>query len=503
MKFTKISVLILGIGCSKEFPQGMSSFTDAYGSSGSNFKHFITRQGSALFDGDREFRFAGFLAPELHRIEDDSKGTCKGDSRPWAQHFKWPVKEEQENTIKAMKFSGQKVTRMYTLSIAQEHDHSCGRETHILKPTGKDGMPILNEKAMVIYDRMIALADQNGLRLIVPFIDHWEWWGGRTQLAAFYGEKSADLLDINSRTYKAYQYIIQQVITRKNTITGRYYSDEKVIMAWETGNELKDTEEPFLRETAKLIRKLAPNQLIIDGTYLKINDFALNDPNIDIISNHFYAVNGNLNPEQVFKDLKAVNGKKAYLVGEYGLTDVKQLQEITDAIVNHRYKGHAVIGGMIWGLRGQRHNGGFYYHKEESTGHRSYRLPGFPEGNANQELEVIQMIRNAQARMDGQTQPPPWPIPETPKLLPIKDRVKINWMGSPAGRYYRIERSTTAQGPWTTIAKGISNGADPFDPEKDTLYTDKTAQSYQSTYYRIFAGNESGESGPSNTVSNQ
>lgn len=83
------------------------SLLSALGSAGalaaeqSHFEHFITRDGAALKDGDRLFRFAGIHAPELHRIEDDARGTCKADPRGWGQYFKWPTAEEQENWIKA------------------------------------------------------------------------------------------------------------------------------------------------------------------------------------------------------------------------------------------------------------------------------------------------------------------------------------------------------------------------------------------------------------------
>ncbi len=63
--------------------------------------------------------------------------------------------------------------------------------------------------------------------MIIPFIDHWEWWGGRKQLAAFYGESEDDFYRINSKTYQAYLAIIEQVITRKNTITGERYYQRK------------------------------------------------------------------------------------------------------------------------------------------------------------------------------------------------------------------------------------------------------------------------------------
>src|SRR5690606_21249994 len=140
------------------------------------------------------------------------------------------------------------------------------------------------------------LADKYQIRLILPFIDHWPWWGGREQLAAFYGEQGEDFYSTESKTYAAYQNIIEQVINRKNTITGRLYRDEKAIMAWETGNELKDTTASFLQKTATHIKSLDPNHLVMDGNYIQIHDFAIKDPNVDIISNHYYENVGNLTP---------------------------------------------------------------------------------------------------------------------------------------------------------------------------------------------------------------
>ncbi len=123
--------------------------------------------------------------------------------------------------------TGAKAQRVYVLSVQQEFDKACGRESHILAPETADGMPRLNEKAMRVYDNMIAEADKQGLRLILPFIDHWWWWGGREQLAAFYHEKAEDFYRTDSKTFKAYLDVIRQVITRTNTVTGRAYYDEK------------------------------------------------------------------------------------------------------------------------------------------------------------------------------------------------------------------------------------------------------------------------------------
>lgn len=466
------------------------------------FDHFITRQGSRLMDGKQEFRFAGIHAPELHRIEDDSRGPCPGDKRGWGQFFRWPTADEQENWIKALAQSGTKAMRVYVLSVESDQDAACGRETHVLRPLTPEGLPRLNEDAMVVYDRMIALADKHGVRLILPFVDHWKWWGGREQLAAFYGEPETALHDVNSKTYKAYQSIIEQVLNRTNTITGRKYSKEKAILAWETGNELKESTEAFVKTTAAFIKSQDKNHLVMDGTYLKVNDFSLTDPNVDIISNHFYTVNGNNNPEQVKKDLEAIQGKKVYLVGEFGLAKASEMNAVMQAVVNTEVNGAHAAGAFIWGFRGHRHNGGFYWHKEY-TGTYSYRLPGFPEAESNEEQAVVDLVRKAQAQMAGLPAAPPLPAPDAPILRPIVDPAKaINWMGAPLGRAYRVERALSEKGPWKILGDNISDGLQGFNPKEQALFQDKDSlKPGEIVYYRVIAKNESGESAPSNVVS--
>lgn len=462
---------------------------------------FITRDGHRLMEGDKEFRFAGIHAPELHRVEDDSRGICEADPRGWGQYFKWPTPLEQENWIKALVGSGHKAMRVYVLSVSTPYDEACERETHIMPPATAGGLPQLNEEAMVHYDRMIALADQYGLRLILPFIDHWKWWGGRDQLAAFYGEEGQDLHDIDSKTYAAYLNVIKQVINRKNTITGRYYRDEPAIMAWETGNELKESTEEFVTRTAAYIKALDPNHLVVDGTYLKINDFSLVDPNVDIISNHFYTTNDNNNPEQIAKDLAAIDAQKVYMVGEFGLRDAEGLRDIMQAAVHTEHKGAKTAGAFIWGFRGHREAGGFYWHKEY-TGHYSYHLPGFPVNDYNEEMAVVDIVRTAQAQLDGLQAAPPLPRPEAPLLHEIVDpKENIRWMGAPLGRFYRVERATRARGPWKVVSDNIQDGQNEFDPRTQALFKDPdTLQSGTKYYYRVIAQNEGGESPPSNIV---
>ena len=253
--------------------------------------------------------------------------------------------------------------------------------------------------------------------------------------------------------------------------------------------------------TVAHIHALAPQQLIVDGTYLSINDYAINNPHVDIISNHFYTVNGNNNHNTIKQNLKKIAGKKAYMVGEFGLEDASVIKDIMETAVHHDVNGAKTVGAFIWGFRGHRHDGGFYFHKEGS-GHYSYRLPGFKEADNNQENAIIGIVRNAIAGMDGTKVVPPLAVPEAPKLRKIISPTNIKWMGSPLGRHYRIERSENEAGPWKVIASNISDGKPQFNPAVDTLFSDtSTLKIDKPYYYRVIAKNESGESKPSNIQS--
>ncbi len=166
-----------------------------------HFTHFITRDGATLKDGDKVFRFAGITRRSYTHVK-TTPAACRQIRAAGGQYFKWPTAQEQQNWIQAMVQTGAKAQRVYVLSVQQEFDKACGRETHILAPETADGMPRLNEKAMRVYDNMIAEADKQGLRLILPFIDHWWWWGGREQLAAFYHEKAEDFIGPIARPSK-------------------------------------------------------------------------------------------------------------------------------------------------------------------------------------------------------------------------------------------------------------------------------------------------------------
>ena len=171
------------------------------------------------------------------------------------------------------------------------------------------------------------------------------------------------------------------------------------------------------------------------------------------------------------------------------------------AAVNTEVNGARAAGAFIWGFRGQRQEGGYYWHKEY-TGHYSYHLPGFPANEDNEEMAVVRLVREAQAQMDGRQHPKPLPKPEAPILYDIANPKKdIRWFAAPLGRFYRIERAQSRSGPWQVIADNVEDGRNGFDPERDALFRDTDELTPgQQYFYRVIAINESGESAPSNSM---
>ncbi len=81
---------------------------------------------------------------------------------------------------------------------------------------------------------------------------------------------------------------VQFVLNRTNTITGVPYKEDKAVLAWETGNEIV-TPFSWTREVAAYVKSIDSHHLVMEGTLAReISKDALNDPNLDILSTHYY-----------------------------------------------------------------------------------------------------------------------------------------------------------------------------------------------------------------------
>ncbi len=437
------------------------------------FANFVTRDGDKLMDGNQQLRFISFDTPNLHYVEDylPFSGT-----NPW----RLPDEFEIRDALTTIKQLGGKVTRIYVLSVRRQDDTSEIRR-HI------DGPGLFNVDAFETLDKVLQVANEVGVRVVIPFVDNWKWWGGVAEYAAFRG-KQRDAFWTDPQLINDFEKTIEFLVNRTNTYTGIKYKDDKAILAWETGNELVNPYS-WTRTIAAYIKGLDANHLVMEGTLAReISQEAVDDPNIDILSTHHYhdpkASIGFITTNQ-----STAKGKKPYVIGEYGIIPTKDIRAITDRIIHE-----GLAGGMLWSLRFRSREGGFYNHYEYD-GYSSYRWPGFSNGDSYDEREVLNLVRQKAYEIDGSTEPP-IPVPARPTLLEVNDVSSISWQGSVGAQSYSVERKDADSTEWTVVAPDV----DETRYQNRPLFSDESAQLDRKYYYRIRAKNRSGTSDYSNVV---
>ena len=258
----------------------------ASASAESSFRDFIVMRDGRLLEDNKPFRFVSFNIPNLTYIEDDMRFDRLSG-------FRLPTEFEIDDALTSIQQMGGRVARAYSLSVRKTSD-APGVPRHILGPDE------LNEDAMVALDQVLAAANRHGVRLIISFIDQNSWWGGIEELAGFRCKKR-DEFYTDPQVKDDYRRLVSRVLHRVNTRTGTNYTDDKAVLAWELGNELKAPKE-WVREMAPYVKQLAPHQLVAESYFTDPDN-----PGVDIVQDHLYqgdpvkmlATNGPVRPQGV------------------------------------------------------------------------------------------------------------------------------------------------------------------------------------------------------------
>lgn len=445
------------------------------------FENFITKSGNQLLDGDQVFRFISFNIPNLNFVEDEMAFARK-------HPFGLPTEYEMRDALKSVKQMGGKVVRTYTIPVRKQ-DEDSSIPKYVLAP-GE-----FSEEAFVCMDKMLAIANQVGIRLIIPLLNNWKWMGGRPQYAAF-RDKKPDEFWTDPQLIKDFKKTVDYVLNRKNTITGIKYKNDKAILCWETGNELTSPQD-WSHEIMEYIKSIDKNHLVMDGFHNSsktIPDRVVNDPASDIVTTHHYEKN----PLDVLKHIaetleKVKRTDKAYIIGEFGFLGTPALASILEKVITEK----EISGALIWSLRYHRKDGGFYWHSEPLGGgiFKAYHWPGFPSGSDYDESNLLELMRNKAFQIQNKGIPE-LNAPNPPKLLPINNVADISWKGSTGASDYDILRADEKDGPWKIISENISDAGIQYYP----LYHDETAQIGKKYYYKVIAKHSAGNSEPSNIV---
>jgi hypothetical protein len=347
-----------------------------------------------------------------------------------------------------------------------------------------------NETAFRTLDEVLAAANRNGVRLIIPLVDNWPWMGGRAEYAGFRG-KSKDDFWTDPQLIADFEETIRFVLTRTNTVTGICYRDDPAVLCWETGNEIASP-APWTREIARYIKSVDTNHLVMDGFNASVlRDESLEMPEVDIVTTHHYPGGHGSFAELIRANAARAKGKKAYIIGEFGFGTTAEMAEAIRTIADS-----SASGGLLWSLRFRDRDGGFYWHSEPfgANLYKAFHWPASRLGDSYDETRLLEIVRSNAFAMRGLPVPPVL-VPPPPKLLPIADASAISWQGSVGATGYQVERAAGPDGGWQIVATNVDEAFTQYRPE----FTDENVPAGK-WFYRVRAQNASGISGPSSVV---
>lgn len=434
------------------------------------FEDFITRKGDKLYEGEREFRFAGANMPGLSLPYDY---TLRLPDR-----MILPTVWEQNNAFETLVAMNARVVRLWNLPIRGPNDD--WMDWAYVQGPGK-----FNEESFKTLDNLLALANRHGVRVIFSLGAEWgDYLGGIGEYAAWRGKERAAFYT-DAQIKQDYKDTLRYVVNRRNTVTGRLYRDDKAILAWQFGNEMRNAPLEWETEMADYLKSLDPNHLVMAGNDSRVPE---NPPeNLDIVVRHYYNVDWLAAHAE---DSALAKGKRPFIVGEYGLrSDVDYVRLFHEAV-----RQSSTSGSLIWSLYFHHRFGGFYWHQiftHPSMG--SFHWPGFASGAAHNERPLLELVREYGFHIAG-LPVPAVAVPKRPELLPIAGRLPfLTWRGSVGASGYDIERAESADGPWSVVARDVPDGDVAYRP----LFNDTSAKTGTDYYYRVSARNVSGVSKPS------
>jgi len=459
----------------------------------------IVRKGDQLFEGDKPFRFMGMAAPNIQANENQVRVDRTN---------RFPDEYEISDILDGIRREGGRATRTFSLSVFHPDDKGM--------PVYFSGYRQYNEEAFQCLDRVIALGHKYDVRLIIPFIASQSFASvrGVDEFSAMAGKpKGSFWTDPEQKT--DFKHFLNFILNRKNTVNGILYKDDPAILAWQLGNEFGsypgdrglNYDEWSLKildwslEMAAYIKTQDPNHLIMEAGGAD-REKLIQDPNIDVISDHLYEYWNKMGgrPWQLapiaLESYNQCKGRKPLIVDEFGLGTTENLRELMQTI---RQSG--IVGGLMWSIRSHRRDGGWYYHNEGGTPVNSFHVPGFSAGYTYDEVRLLELLRKEAYLIRG------IPAPEVDKPTPApvlyQRKDGFTWRGATGAAYYTIERADAPNGPWKVLATSLEDSvlaevakfeASPEASEPLTLFADEWAETGKTYYYRIKGTNVAGDS---------
>ena len=248
-------------------------------------------------------------------VLDNKKFVPCGFNSYWCgltEGYDYPSKDQVTEVFTVAKRMAATVVRSHTMGISSGSPKS-------LRPRDNN----LNAEAWKAIDFAYYTAKQNGIRIIAPLLDCYQWYNSNYK--HFCDTRGVPKNDFwtNKDVRNDFKNFINQWLNHTNSYTGIKMKDDPTLFMIETGNEFNirpdagsttfPTEE-WTRDITSYIKSIDKNHLIMDGTDEPLgqaNNFDI--PTVDCFTGHFYW------NEYSRLDYGANNAKrvgKAYIVGE-------------------------------------------------------------------------------------------------------------------------------------------------------------------------------------------
>lgn len=230
------------------------------------------------------------------------------------------------------------------LRILAGGDGAEGLASHI-SPTLQTAPGVYNDTLLRGLDYLIADLEKRGMKAVIYLNNAWEWSGGFSTYLEWAGAgKAVNPADAGYPAYMAYasHFVrndsakalaskhVRNIVGRRNSLTGRPYSESPAIMSWQIANEprafAEESMRPFaewIAETARLIKSIDSNHLVSvgsEGSWGCENSLGLwseihSNPDVDYATIHIWPYNWSwVRPENLTDSVSvAIANTAAYI----------------------------------------------------------------------------------------------------------------------------------------------------------------------------------------------
>jgi mannan endo-1,4-beta-mannosidase len=208
-----------------------------------------------------------------------------------------------------------------------------------VEPPLQPGKGEFNDDVLKSLDYLLVEMGKRKMKAILFLSNNWEWSGGFLQYLNWNGLIADSTLrkkidwddkrDYVSKFYscesciKDYYSQVKHIITRKNSLTGKKYTDDPAIMAWELANEPRPMRpaaskdySSWISQAAALIKSLDKNHLVTTGAEGEMGSESMDlfkeihaDKNIDYATIHIWPKNWSwFSDTAIAKSMSTVTG---------------------------------------------------------------------------------------------------------------------------------------------------------------------------------------------------